>query len=299
MTAIQCKLEIPNVDGLKENELTVGREFLLACEGEFPRDLKQEDLHFVLKPELKYLIKLRSFEFRSATSADIKVVGYTAGRIRLDDLQLSDGVQTLNLGRIEFPVETVIEPPQPTQNGEQPQKPEPFGPLGPMHIGIPTLYWVILAAVIGLLVALIGSKIYRVLQRRRIVEGLKQHDSAQSPISEFYASLRQLQRNNQVFFGGEAEEKDVHECIVELHHMLLLYVTRKYKIPALEWSPRLVAKDLRKYHPKFYFEFGDELQKLMKEFYKAKQAKSHSKTNDAINLSKRARKLVEGMERFS
>lgn len=298
MAAIQCKVEIPGVLGLKENELTVGRDFLLVCEGEFPRDLKQESLHFIVPKENKYAIKLRGFEFRSSTIADIEVTSYTAGDIKTENLVLSDGTQEVALGPVAFQVQTVLEAPQP-QEGQEAKPPEPYGPIGPMNIGIPHFYWVILLAVIGVAAALIGSKIYRVMQRRRIVERLKEHDSAQTPILEFYASLRRLQRHSPVFFGGEAPQKDVHDCVVELQRMMLLYVTRKYKIPALEWSPRLVAKDFRKYHGRFYAEFGDELRKLMKEFHKAKQAEAHIKTTDALNLSKRANKLVEGMEKLS
>lgn len=298
MTSVQCQVEIPNVQGLKENELTVGREFLLVCEGEFPKDLVQEKLHFILKPEEKYILKLKSFEFRSPTTADLKVTSYTAGQFQFPQLQLTDDKTTLELGSIGFTVQTVMEKPQPSQTGEAPKKPEPYGPIGPATIGIPQNYWIALAVILAVLTSWLGSKIYRVVQRRRLLEDLKKHDSALSPISEFYANLRKLQRYNTVFFGGEGTPEDISTGVIELQRMLRLYLTRQYRMPALEWSPRLVVQDLKKYHPRVHAEEGVETQKLLNEFVKAQQAKNKVKTSDVLNLSKRTRLLIEGMEKL-
>jgi hypothetical protein len=298
MAAVTCKVEIPEVQGLRENELTVGRDFLLHCEGEFPKELAQDKLHFVLTPEQKYVIKLRGFEYRSATSADMKVTSYVAGPQAFQNLQLTDGTTTLDLGEINFMLQSVLPPPEQPKQGEAPKKNEPYGPIGPATIGIPQSYWMALAAVVGVLILFIAMKSYRFFQRRRLLEGLRKHDSAQSPIHEFYAHQRKLQRYNTVFFGGEGTPEDISAAVVELQRMLKLYITRKYKVPAMEWSPRLVAQDLKRYHHKAYLEFGTETQKLLAEFNKAQKDANKVKTSDVLNLNKRTRVLVESLEKI-
>ncbi|MGE5086862.1 MAG: hypothetical protein ACM3MG_11215 [Bacillota bacterium] len=299
MAVIQCKVEIPNVPGLKENELTVGREFLLVCDGEFPKNLAQDKLQLVLKPEQKYSINLRGFEFRSSTQADIKITSYTPGPVQFENLQLTDGVQTVDLGPVSYKLESVIPPQQPPAPGQQPVKVEPYGPIGPMTISVPSLYWTILASVIGLVILVIATKVFRIVQRRNMIERLKEHDSALSPLSQFHQSLRRMQRENTVFFGGAPKAEDIVLCLDETRSMLKLYITRRYKIPALEWGPRLILKNLKKYHPNVYQDTGTELEKLMKEFVHANEDRTKLSGSDVLNLSKRTRLLVEEMERLS
>lgn len=296
MATIQCKTEIPTVEGLKENELTVGREFFLVCEGEFPKDLVQEKLSLVLKPEHKHVIHLLGFEFRSPTTADIKVTGYTAGNFKFGDLQLTDGTQTLSLGPVEYAVQSVIPQPEP---GQQPIKQEPYGPIGPASLAVPMLYWAIVAAAFGVAVLLLVSKIYRVVQRRNMLERLKEHDSALSPLAEFHQNLRRLQRTNTVFFGGKAEKAHIKECLDETHKMLKMYLTRRYQVPAMEWSHRLVLRDIKKYHSKIYSEYSSELESLLKEYSRGTQDRENLKEEDVLVITKHCRQLIEKMERIS
>ncbi|WP_413612490.1 hypothetical protein [Bdellovibrio sp. HCB-110] len=306
MATLQCKMEMPSVEGLKENELTVGREFLFVCDGEFPKDLacvspaqpecKPGKLHFVLKPEEKYQIHLLGFEFRSATQADIKATAYKAGNFQYQDLQLTDGTQTLSLGPIQYMVQSVLPPPEP---GQQQAKQEPFGPIGPASLSVPMLYWAILAGVIGLIILLCVSKIYRVVQRRNMLERLKEHDSALTPLAQFHQSMRRLQRTNTVFFGGAAKKEDIKQCLEETYQMLKLFLTRSYQMPAMEWNDRLILKDLKKYNRKVYFEHGDELKKLLKEYHRGIQDKDAVTGQDILNIATHCRILVEKMERVS
>lgn len=300
MAAIQCKLEIPKVEGLNDNEITVGREVLLTCEGEFPKNLNPQKLHFVESAETKYLIKLLKVNFESETKAVFVVTSYKAADIRWPDLQMTDDAQTFSLGALDYRVETVIPKPDPKQaQPGQEQKTEAYGPIGPADISIPHIYWVILLAVIGLVISLIVFKIVRVVQRRNMIERLKEHDSALAPLTQFHASMRKLQRVNPAFFGSVATQEDIHSAMEELRHMLRLYITRKYKIPALEWSARLIAKDIKKHHRKVYAECGSDLLALIKEYQHAFENKQSVIGSDVINLAKRTRSLVELMESLS
>ncbi len=301
MAAIQCKIEIPPVEGLKDNELTVGRETVMTCEGQFPKNLNPQKLHFVETAETKYLIKLLKANFESETKAVFVVTSYKAAEVRWPDLQMTDDSQTFSLGQMDYRVETVLPKPDPKkpQVPGQEVKVEAFGPIGPADISIPHIYWVILLAVIGLLASLIIFKVVRVIQRRNMIERLKEHDSALTPLTQFHTSMRKLQRANPAFFGGKTAPEDVHGAMEELRRMLRLYITRKYQIPALEWSARLINKDIKRHHRKVYAECGHDLQALIKEYQHAFENKQSVIGSDVVNLAKRTRSLVELMESLS
>lgn len=295
MVTIQCKTEIPAVEGLKDNEITVGREFFLACEGEFPKNLIQEKLHFVVDEVHKYQIQLLSFEFRSPTQADIKITAYKAGNVQFQDLQITDGTETLSLGPIQYAVQTVIEQQQP-KAGQAPQPPQPYGPIGPARMAVPMLYWAILGSAVMVALASVVAIVYRSVQRRMMIERLKEHDSALSPLAQFHQSFRRLQRMNSVFFGGKAEKAHIEQCLDETYQMLKLYLTRRFKVPALEWTPRLIIKDLKKYQRPVYAEYGIELAQLFKEYERGTQDKKNLNEEDVLVLTKQCRSLVEKME---
>lgn len=292
--AVQCKIDIPAVPGLQDNQLTVGREFLLACEGEFPRDLHPDKVQVVLKPEEKYSIHLMSFEFRSPTAADLKVTAYRAGQIHFDNLQVTDGTQTLSLGPVQYQVETVLQQPE----GGQQAPPEPYGAFGPADLPVPAVYGAILLAALGFVALFVAFKIYRVVQRRSMLEKLREHDAAMSPLAQFHQTLRRLQRSNAVFFGVPAKSAEVQRAFETLHEAFLLFLTRQYKVPAVEWNERLVLKDIKKYHRGVYTEFADPLKKLYKEFGHGLKDKQKLTESDVLNLTKSTRALVEKMEAF-
>lgn len=295
MATIQCKTEIPAGEGLKDNEITVGREFFLACEGEFPKNLNQEKLHFVLDEAHKYQIHLLSFEFRSPTQADMKITAYKTGNIQFQDLQITDGTETLSLGPVQYDVQTVIEQ-QPQQAGQPAQPPQPYGPIGPATMAVPMLYWAVLASAVTVALGSVAAFAYRNIQRRNMIERLKEHDSALSPLAQFHQNFRRLQRMNSVFFGGKAEAEHIQQCLDETYKMLKLYLTRRYRIPALEWTPRLILKDLKKYQRPVYVECGIDLAQLLKEYERGAQDKKTLKEEDVLMLTKQCRSLVEKME---
>ncbi len=294
---IQCKTEIPAVPGLPDQELSVGREFLLVCDGEWSRELNVEKLHFIKSDQQKYVIKLLGFEFRSSTTADLKVTSYTAGEVKIPNLRLTDDTQTVDLGELNFAVKSVLPPPDPN-NPEVKQ--EPFGPMGPAQLPIPPVYWAMLVGAIVLLALMIGFKAFRYFQRRRMLEDLREHDAAVSPLVQFHQGFRRLQRQNQVFFGiKDPAHEDILSCLDGTNQMLRLYLTRRFQVPAMKWSDRLILRDIRRYHPGIFAENGDDLGKLFKEYSRAFKDKEHLEATDVLSISSHCRVLVERMERHS
>jgi hypothetical protein len=306
MASIQCTVDIPNVSGLEDNQLTVGREFYLTCKGEWPKTLKQESLTFVGDENLKYQMKLVGFEFRSPEEADIKVTSYVAAKYQFPQLVLTDGEQQVDLGPVQFAVQSVL-PPQGAQ-----EKVEPFGPFGPATIAVPVLYWLVLVGTLVLGGILVALKIWRTHQRREMLLRLKEHDAALSPLQEFHQSMRRLQRANPVFYGKEASPEELRQGVEELSRMFKVFVSRRLKVPAFEWNEHLIIKDIRRYHFFVYEEYSKKLHALFSEFHKAEGAKIDkavgAKTdkaegakvklsaNDVVQLAESLRKTIEGIE---
>jgi hypothetical protein len=71
------------------------------------------------------------------------------------------------------------------------------------------LYWALLAGFIGLLVLLAISKVYRVVQRRNMLERLREHDSALSPLAEFHQQFRRLQRRSRIHQAEQLWLQDI------------------------------------------------------------------------------------------
>lgn len=296
MSAIQCKTEIPSVPGLPDNELTVGREFLLICEGDIPKVLQQEKINFVLKPEQKYSLKLLGFELRSFGEADFKVTSYTSGAVKFDDLQVTDGTITFSLGTVKFDVTSVLPQQQP---GQEATKVEPYGPIGPATMGVPILYWAILAAIVGLFALLFFARVFRAIQRRNMIQRLREHDSALSPLAQFHQSFRKLQRSNPVFFAGVTDHDQIVQCLQATNDMYRLFLTRRFQVPAMEWSDRLILRDIQRHHPAVFSEYSSEMKKIFREFQRGFQDKDTLQEKDVLNIATHARLLVEKLERPS
>lgn len=295
MAAFQCNLDIPKVSGLEDAQLTVGREFYLTCKGDWPKNLKQENLKFVGDENIKYQLKLLSFEFRSPEEADIKVTSYLAAKYEIPQLALTDGEQTVELGPLQFEVRSVLPQQGPGQMQEQ-AKVEPYGPFGPATIAVPTFYWLILLGSVLFVAILVGLKIWRYNQRREMLLRLKEHDAAQSPLTEFHQSMRRLQRSNPVFFGKEASKQELRDGVTELSRMFKVYISRRLKVPAFEWSERLIVNDIRTYHFHVYEVFSKRIRDLFLEFKKAESAGQRLQSKDVSQLAETLRKTLEGIE---
>lgn len=291
MAAIQCNLEIPDVRGLEDQELTVGREFFLICKGEWIKDLKQDALHFEGDANLKYQLKLSGFEFKSSDEAQLKVKSFLAGQHQMPQLILTDGEHRIDLGAVNFEVKSVLPPPQEGQ-----EKIEPYGAMGPATIPIPMLYWLILLGSLAFVALVMGLRVWRFNQRRAMLERLKEHDAALSPLQEFHQAMRRLQRSSPVFYGQEAQPTELRQGVQELSRMFKVYISRRLRVPAFEWNERLILKDIKKYHFFVYQEYAKKIHDLFTEFRKAEGSDGKLRSQDVKQLAESLRKVLEGIE---
>jgi len=298
MAAIQCSVDIPKVAGLEDGQLTVGREFYLNCKGDWPKTLKQDHLKVAGNEDFKYQLKLLAFEFRTPEEADLKVTSYIAAKHQFPQLLLTDGDQVVDLGPLQFQVQSVLPPPPApgTAEGAEAAKVEPYGPFGPVPIAVPALYWLLLLGSLFLAATLAGLKIWRLYQRREMLLRLKEHDAALSPMLEFHQSMRRLQRANPVFYGKEATAQELREGVETLSRMFKVYLSRRLKVPAFEWNERLILAEIRRYHPSVYENYFRRIRDLFTEFKKAEGAGQKLNGKDVSQLAETLRKTLEGIE---
>lgn len=292
---MQCQVDIPAVEGLQNNELTVGRVFFLRCqsgnETPWPKNIDIEKLQFVLTPEQKYQIKLLGFEFRTGDTADLKVTSYVGGPVDFKNLQVTDQTQAVDLGPVQFKVKSVLEPPKEGQ-----AQVEAYGPMGPASIHFPLVYTVSIVLVIALLTLFIAQKVFRWSQRRRVLARLRQHDAALAPLPQFHQSWRKLRRENPVFFGKDFERTHIEGAFDQLNNFLRIFLIRELHVPALEWSDKLILADLRKYHKVVFLEAGPDLKKLLGEFTQGEKNKTTLSAQDILVLSEQTRRCVEKID---
>ncbi len=288
MTGIQCKVDIPKVQGLDDGLLTVGREFYLICDGEWPKDLAQDKISFEGETAQKYQLKLLGFEFRTLTEVDLKVTSYLAGGHKFPNLILTDGEKKVELGPVEFQVQSVL---------TQGEKVEPYGPFGPATIPVPIFYWLVLVGVLVLVSVSIGFRVWRHNQRQAMLEKLKQHESSLSPLQEFHQSMRKLQRSNTVFYGSSSSAEEIQLGMTELSRMFKVYISRRLRVPAFEWSERLILADIRHYHPEVFGEYSRKVHDLFSEFKKAQGSSYKLQDKDVTQMAESVRKVIEGIEK--
>lgn len=286
--AFECKVEIPNVQGLEPNVLTVGREFVWSCAGTWPGWASEAGLRFFLEPQHQYSLKLLRAEKVSPDTLELLATTYTHGQVDLPNVIFGTETEKVELGPLHLEVRSVQDPQNPVA--------EPYGPLGPIGIGVPLVYWLILAAVILALVSASGFRWLRYSQRRRLLEKMREHDSPLSPIAEFHQNIRRLQRQRALYAGTVISAEEPREVMKELERFFRIFFLRKFRLPAFDWSDRVLLGQFRRQHKNQAKENAEALRKLLKEFAAARTASS-VEAKDVIQLTDHARNLAEKIER--
>lgn len=306
-TAFSCRIEIPNVEGLAPQELTVGREFLLVCEGPWTSSLQIKELKFDLPKELEYQIKLQAFQFRNSTIAEIKVVSYLVAEHKIQNLKLTDGKMNIELGTIEFSVVSVLpkreeaaqmpqmqqQQKQQQQQAQQTQQPQSFASVGPVYVSIPWQYFFGLFLVLALVGSYLGYRWFLRSQRKALAKELAEHDSAMTPVAQFHHSLRKLRRENVLFIGAQVAAEMRLSALSELENHFRLYLTRRFRFPANRWSDKQILRELKSEHAEFAKVFAVDLAHLLKEFGSTKKAATAVPESDVIQISKEITAWIE------
>ena len=243
----------------KDQQWTVGEIFRLSCEGPGVQ-FQSTNLSFSPAPnkgdqdtqaqkrgetqkgeprtqESPYQLKILGVEQQRENSLEIKATSYVPKTHRFKAWVIKDqGKVVAEIEPFSLPVKTVITDPQ--------QK--PYGPAGAFSLGYPLYLWVILGGV--LLLSLLWGLFWmgRQAQMRRVIEKLKEHNTALGAFNQFNKDVRLLGR--QYLFGEEdswpgEKKKNYVKTLDELFRMYLL---REFYVPALEWTSSLMLKAIAK-----------------------------------------------------
>ncbi len=237
--AFSCKLD------LKATELTVGDVFYLDCLGSF--SAFSAKAQFKMEPQ--YVFHFLRFENQESQHARLALTSYRVGEHSLSQLNLLDGENQINLS-LENPVKISVKSVQDPQN---PMK-EPIGPLGPIEISIPLLFWLFFSVVLAAIFSFIWWQERARRKNKKLLTEMNLDQYALSASAQFFQSLRKLQRQ----FDGLSTvdqlktQDQMKTSLVDLDHALRLYLARKFLIPTLAWPDKKIISyvdaETRKIH---------------------------------------------------
>jgi hypothetical protein len=271
MSEVNCQTLIPEVQGLEADKLTVGRHLILNCKGELGA-FKAERAAFKIDETNPYKVKL----FKATSSGSdlsLDLTFYTAGAHQLKDLVLSDGVNEITLNAAPVNVQSVI------KSGAEGKPPEAFGPILPLSIAVPALYYFIVLLVVVVVTGLVVLRARRLSYYRKLKLKLKQYNSPVDPDTQFYKSIRQ------------AEKLDYP--LEKVESAFRLYVLRSYNLPLFDLSDERVARYFKRNYPA-HKSTRASLKKLLSEFEELRKKPSTAlSTEDKREFVKKLYRFVD------
>jgi hypothetical protein len=280
---MSCEIQISETKGslgaVTGDELTVGRPFVLKCDGDWP-ELNVEKLELRLEEADKQKLKLLKFEKRSGSEAYLLVTSYQVGNHQLKAVQLVDSEHSVVLGDLQFSVQSVIDPAAPPK--------EPYGPMGPIVFGIPLWFWLTLSIVLTLVVSLIWWRGARRARRKKWLLEMKLYEKVLSPMAELGKSLRHLQKD---LTAGP-------DLVKNLDLSYRVYLARMFKSPTLYLSDRQILKDIQSSSEGLYDEQSEVILKTLEELNRAGKAKSDITQRDLEQLIQMVRRGAEDIDRY-
>lgn len=269
----------------KEAQWTVGEVFHLNCEGPKAEFLSTE-LQFKSSEKFHYQLRVLEVEKQTDNSLYMKVTSYNPGQHNFEKLYIMDqGEEVVSVEPIAFSVKSVIEKPD--------QK--PYGPIMAFRMTYPSWLWMSLSLVFAMSLFFLIFKWRRRLQMRKVIEELKQHNTALGAFNQFNKDIRLLGRK---YIFGKKEEWAVekkHRYVESLDGIFRMYLLREFYVPALDWNSSLVLKTISKQDKKSYSLYGDDLQKFLKELDRAMQDSEKLKNHDCKQLTQMAKRVTQSI----
>lgn len=265
----------------QDNQWTVGEVFYLECEG--PQvDFQTSNLKFQLPEGQEYALQILSVVKQSGNALSLKATTYKAGVHDFKDLPLAEGESSkFVMEPLQLSVKSVIQDPQ--------QK--PYGPIMAMKLSYPVWLWFILLAFV-LLWAFYGIfRFRRNVQKKKVIEELKQHNTAIGAYNQFNKDLRTLRRKN-IFTENWNQEKK-QKYIESLDEIFKMYLLREFYVPALDWNSKLILKEISKDDKRRFAGYQDTLKKFLKEMERAKSDVEKVQVHDCKQLTQMALRTTQ------
>lgn len=288
-----CSLAMESGDSV--TTMTVGDIVYLTCNGDYFAELKPPFQFHQLVPheeegkapkKVKYHI--HPLEVLAANETDLKlqVTSYRVGSHKDLSLQITtaDG-KKLMTSPMSWEVSSVIKDP----------KQQPYGPMGPFEMSQPWWYYTSIGVGVVLVVAWLIRLIKKKMDRRRMVEELARHGTALSPFNQLNKDLRKASRKIGFFKSGQLTSGIGEEVVEAISKEFKMYLVRQLLVPADQWTTRETLQEIKKYHPKIYFERSADIRRVYAELEKAQRAGEQVTTRDCEQLIEMVRVVSEGI----
>lgn len=281
---------------------TVGEVFQLSCEGETvrlkePISLRIPDEIPAAKsgeapqkdPNAKYQLVLLKPLNLTDNKAEFAATSYIATPQDIKNFKLVDADnKEVLIPQITFPMKSVIDP-------SQQQKPEPFGPIGPMRMEWPV--WIFFAALVVFVILVGWAVIFlrRRMQRRNLERNIKKYQSPLGSYHQFNKDLRVL-KQGVVFTSHKSwTEDETKQYMAKLEEHFKMFLLREFIIPATSWSRALILKTLQKKDKRGFPHYQKTLQRALVELEKQKEAAGSLKPRDCEQITILSMQAVDQM----
>lgn len=275
-------------DGPDVGAFTVGAKFSLKCSGpSLPKAWNElPEIGFAKEDDAFTLVPLNLGK-ASENEAELVVTGYKPGQHKPDYITLGTGDNQVRVEGLQWNVNSVVQ-------AEQGKPPQPFPPYGPIILFWPWWLWATIVGSILFIALFVWWRVRRTLARKRLIERLADRGAALSAYAQLHKDLRGLMRRYQ----GRTSVDDTHkpdEYLMGLDQSLRQYLSRTLLVPAQEWSDGAIVRDIKRRHRRVYKETGVELNRLLSELRRARNAKGLTFT-DCEQIHEMGRKVAEKIE---
>jgi heme exporter protein D len=271
------------VEGTPQDEQwTVGEVFYLICNG--PKaEFYSKEIGTKEKGKTEYHLKILDVKKQTPTSLEAQATTYVPQPHEFNKLFLTDqNVEVVRVEPFKLPVKSVIK-----QKGQK-----PYGPFFAMKLQYPFWIWLVLAAFVIVTLIFTLLRLNRRAQMKKVIDELKQHNTALGPFNQFNKDLRTLSR--QYIFSDESwsEHKKLN-YVERLDEIFRMYLLREFYIPALDWNSSLVVRSLSKEDKKRFPVYGGGLKKFLSELDRARKDSDKIQVHDCKQLTQMAKKVSQ------
>lgn len=269
--------------------LTVGREFILECSGDWPKDLNAEALKISSSEGDEFSLKVLRSERRDTLKWDLGVTSYRVGQHDLSQFTLSDGTHSFQFRPLSFEIISV-------QSGAT-VDPKPLGPFGPIVMPWPFSYTVILGILVLGTLALGALWVYLLRKKQEWRRKLKELNKASGPAQEFYSRWRQGQRVlQQLDLEADGEIPRGVQALESLEMAFRIFLSREFQVRALPEYRGSFYKDLKKNWRGISRRRGPEIRSFFKQLQAGRIQNQKWSETDYRQLFSEAQKLVETLD---
>lgn len=279
-----CSIEgTPN-----DNQWTVGEVFNLQCEGPTVA-LSGQGLTLKLPEQQIYTLHLLDVIDQTDNKVLFKVTSYRPGEHKVQELKITEaGVPKIQVEPFVFPVQSVIKDP-----GQK-----PYGPIMAFQIAYPQWLWITLVVSAIILVFGLLFRTYRRSQMRKVLEALKEHNTALGAFNQFNKDIRILTRENLFDQKNGWSQEQKKRYIESLDQIFRMYMLREFIVPALDWGDRLILKTIAKQDRRHFTQYSTDLAKLMAELKRAQKDQDKVQVHDCKQLTQMAQKVTQTIWRL-